>query len=132
MSAYDEVTSLESPGLVVDLMFVFPVQLVKSTAELQIVRLPYQHPLSQPLIPLHQTIPSLPLDIIDHITKILIDSYHFGTAASLNLVSKDVHSCTLATLWRTLEIHAREGMDKFLRSDFWSRMIKSEGRRYTW
>jgi hypothetical protein len=35
------------------------------------------YPLHSPLMPLYQTIPSLPLDIIDHIAKILIDSYHF-------------------------------------------------------
>lgn len=81
---------------------------------------------------LRQTIPSLPLDIIDYIGKILIDDYQFGTVAALNVVSKDVRACTLVTLWRTVNLDAREGMKEFLEGDLWKRMIKSPGCRYTW
>jgi hypothetical protein len=81
---------------------------------------------------LQQNVPSLPLDIIDYIGKILIDDYLFGTVAALNVVSKDVRSCTLATLWRTVNLDARGGMKEFLEGDLWKRMIKSSGCRYTW
>jgi hypothetical protein len=44
----------------------------------------------------------LPLELIDLIAHQLITDFAFATCASVNVLSKAVHSATIKTLWTTM------------------------------
>jgi hypothetical protein len=73
-------------------------------------------------------LPTLPLDVIEYIVKILIDDNKHATAAALNVICKDYQDCTTATLWKTVYVKATGGMEKLRGSQLWKRVTESEAR----
>jgi hypothetical protein len=72
----------------------------------------------------------LPLNIVDHIAKFLVDDNKHATAAALNICNKEFHACTLATLWKTVYVKANGGMATFGDSVMWKRVTESKGRSH--
>jgi hypothetical protein len=74
--------------------------------------------------------PTLPLDVIEYIAKILIDDNKHRTAAALNACCKEYHACSLAILWKTVYIRARGDLAALGKSQLWKRVTESAARMH--